>query len=299
VTAATSPSAPGSAQGSARASAIRALVVDDEPAARSYLVGLLGQRDDVEVIGEADDATSALRILHHDDVQAVFLDVRMPGLDGMDLARVLNRFDRPPAILFVTAYEEHAVDAFGVHAFDYLLKPVDPSRLGEAVRRLQQQLGASPDASLDRSIAIESHDVDALDAMGPSVVAAPVERSAPPPAASLAVDKGGRTVMIDPASVLYVEAAKDYCRLRTADDSYLLRMPISTLEAAWMERGWMRVHRSYLVPVGAIGELRQDRERGWLVRLGRIELPVSRRHLPAVRDRLHRSARALRGAEAP
>ncbi len=285
---------------------IRALVVDDEPAARSYLVGLLGQRDDVAVIGEADDATSALRILHHDDVQVVFLDVRMPGLDGMDLARVLNRFDHPPAIVFVTAYEEHAVDAFGVHAFDYLLKPVDPVRLGDAVRRLRQHLGSAHESSTERNSAGETNESRTF---ATPAVALPVGRgttpaSVPHPAgahgtASLAVDKGGRTVMIDPASVLYVEAAKDYCRLRTADDSYLLRMPISTLEAAWMERGWMRVHRSYLVPVGAIGELRQDRERGWLVRLGRIELPVSRRHLPAVRDRLHRSARALRGAEAP
>jgi DNA-binding LytR/AlgR family response regulator len=277
---------------------IRALVVDDEPAARSYLVGLLRRHGEVEVVGEADDATSALRILHHDDVQAVFLDVRMPGLDGMDLARVLNRFDHPPSILFVTAYEEHALDAFGVHAFDYLLKPVDPARLSEAVRRLQQQLVANETTDISRSESDSPAPVGPI-ATAVSAVSSPVEYPGQVVTASLAVDKGGRTLMIDPSTVLYVEAAKDYCRLRTADDSYLLRMPISTLEAAWMERGWMRVHRSYLVPVGAIVELRQDRERGWLVRLGRVELPVSRRHLPAVRDRLHRSARALRGAEAP
>jgi DNA-binding LytR/AlgR family response regulator len=265
---------------------MRVLVVDDEPAARSYLTGLLRRIDHLDVIGEADDAAAALRVLHHDDVDAVFLDVRMPGLDGMDLARVLNRFDHPPAVVFVTAYEEHALDAFGVHAFDYLLKPVDPARLRVTVDRLSQHL---PEPS----------------APSPSSAQAVVEQTPVPSAAaptssgSLAVDKGGRTVMIDPAAVLYVEAAKDYCRLRTADGAYLLRMPISTLEAAWGERGWLRVHRSYLVPVSAICELRQDREQGWLVRLGRVELPVSRRHLPTVRDRLHRSARAMRGADAP
>jgi DNA-binding LytR/AlgR family response regulator len=287
---------------------LRVVVVDDEPAARSYLVDLLRQHGGVDVVGEADDATSALRILHLDAVDAVFLDVRMPGLDGMDLARVLKRFDRAPAILFVTAYEEHAVDAFGVHALDYLLKPVDPVRLADAVRRLHSHLativGATPTSgpSDERkpSPLIESSDhgrsFAAVDAhVESSSVAA--ERRGSTVTASLAVDKGGRTVMIDPASVLYVEAAKDYCRLRTAHDSYLLRMPISTLEAAWIERGWIRVHRSHLVPVGAISELRRDPERGWLVRLGRVELPVSRRHLPAVRERLHRAARALRGAD--
>jgi DNA-binding LytR/AlgR family response regulator len=295
---------------------LRVVVVDDEPAARSYLVDLLHQHGGVEVVGEADDATSALRILHLDAVDAVFLDVRMPGLDGMDLARVLNRFDRAPAILFVTAYEEHAVDAFGVHALDYLLKPVDPARLADAVRRLHSHLatiiGAAPTSgpsdeltpsrrieSLDHGrpsdISIGIADVDAdIDVRSSSVAA---ERSGSTVTASLAVDKGGRTVMIDPASVLYVEAAKDYCRLRTAHDSYLFRMPISTLEAAWLERGWIRVHRSHLVPVDAISELRRDPDRGWLVRLGRVELPVSRRHLPAVRERLHRAARALRGAD--
>ncbi len=264
---------------------IRALVVDDEPAARSYLIGLLRRVGGVDVLAEADDAAAALRALHH-DVDAVFLDVRMPGLDGMDLARVLNRFDHPPAVVFVTAYEEHAVDAFGVHAFDYLLKPVDPARLHETIDRLSQHLSAPAAPSL-----VAGQPAD--DPKGP------VDTAVASSSGSLAVDKGGRTVMIDPAAVLYVEAAKDYCRLRTADGAYLLRMPISTLEAAWIERGWLRVHRSYLVPVIGICELRQDREQGWLVRLGRIELPVSRRHLPTVRDRLHRSARALRGADTP
>jgi DNA-binding LytR/AlgR family response regulator len=296
-------------------SLIRAVVVDDEPAARSYLVGLLHRHGGIGVVAEADDATSALRILHHEDVDAVFLDVRMPGLDGMDLARVLNRFDRAPAVVFVTAYEEHAVDAFGVHALDYLLKPVDPVRLADAIGRLRQHLATvsptvtattmdragesgetAPDGTRHSQGTNSQDDATAVSVTGELNPPAR-ERMAGTITASLAVDKGGRTVMIDPATVLYVEAAKDYCRLRTANDSYLLRMPISTLEAAWVERGWIRVHRSHLVPVDAIGELRQDPERGWLVRLGRIELPVSRRHLPAVRERLYRSARALRSAE--
>jgi DNA-binding LytR/AlgR family response regulator len=253
------------------------MVVDDELPARKYLASLLGRHASVSLVDVAGDSVEALRVLHQESIDVVFLDVRMPGLDGMELARVLNRFERPPLIVFVTAYEDHALDAFGVHAFDYLLKPVEPSRLDATIVRLQQHAQR-----------------DAVD--GAAVM--PVVSPSSPGASTLAVDQGGRTVMIDRSAVLYVEAAKDYSRLRTADGAYLMRMPISTLEAAWVEYGWVRVHRSFLVPLSGICELRQDSDKGWLVRVGRVELPVSRRHLGTVRDLLHRSSRAMRAPEA-
>jgi DNA-binding LytR/AlgR family response regulator len=255
---------------------LRVIVVDDELPARKYLASLLGRHASVTLVDTADDSIEALRVLHQQPIDVVFLDVRMPGLDGMELARVLNRFERPPLIVFVTAYEDHALDAFGVHAFDYLLKPVEPARLDATIVRLQQHVHR--------------------DAVDDAVVASVVSPSSPS-ASTLAVDQGGRTVMIDRSTVIYVEAAKDYSRLRTADGAYLMRLPISTLEAAWAVHGWIRVHRSFLVPLSAICELRQDTEKGWLVKLGRVELPVSRRHLGVVRDLLHRSARAMRAPE--
>jgi DNA-binding LytR/AlgR family response regulator len=250
---------------------LSALVVDDEPPAREYLHRLLLAHDAIDVEC-ADDATSALRHLRDRHVDAVFLDVRMPGLDGMELAQVIARFERRPAIVFVTAYDTHAVDAFGVHAVDYLLKPVEPNRLDEALARIRSTT---------------SHDR-----------ADPTESTVPPPPGDpyrqVAAERGGRTVMVDRARVHYVEASRDYCRLHTADGAFLVRVPISTLEAAWAERGWLRIHRSYLVCAAQVRELRRDSELGWLARVGATELPVSRRNLPALRDRMLRSSRALR-----
>jgi DNA-binding LytR/AlgR family response regulator len=251
---------------------VRVLVVDDEPPARRYLVAQLERLEQpVSVVDSVGDATEALRILQQTAVDLIFLDVRMPGLDGIDLAGVLDRFERAPRVVFVTAHEEHAVDAFRVHAFDYLLKPVDPRRLADAMRRVAGDV---------RRVTGEA-------SLGPATAA--------PTTSAIAVDHGGRTVMVERDRLLYVEASKDYSRLRTADGAYLLRVPISTLEAAWADSGWMRIHRSYLVPIAAVGELSQDAAGGWSVRLGKHHLPVSRRHLSTVRDRLHRSARALRG----
>src|SRR5690625_4996416 len=114
---------------------ISVLAVDDEPPALDELVYLLDKDPNVDRVVAAHDGTDALRVLEGDDIDAVVLDIRMPGLSGLDLARVLARFRRPPVVLFVTAYDEHAVDAFDVRAVDYVMKPYRPDRLAEAIRR--------------------------------------------------------------------------------------------------------------------------------------------------------------------
>ena len=116
------------------------LVVDDEQPALEDLAYLLRQHPRISTVVTASDATDALRQLRDGAFTAVFLDIRMPGLDGLELARVLSRFARPPEIVFVTAFEQHAVEAFELQAVDYLLKPVRPERLSDAIRRL----GAPP-----------------------------------------------------------------------------------------------------------------------------------------------------------
>jgi DNA-binding LytR/AlgR family response regulator len=116
------------------------LVVDDEQPALEDLAYLLRQHPRIESVVTASDATEALRQLRDGSFAAVFLDIRMPGLDGLELARVLSRFAHPQEILFVTAFEQHAVEAFELQAVDYLLKPVRPERLSDAIRRL----GAPP-----------------------------------------------------------------------------------------------------------------------------------------------------------
>ena len=174
----------------------------------------------------------------------------MPGLTGLDLAQVLSRFKAPPPIVFVTAHDEHAVEAFDLHAVDYVLKPVREERLAEAVRRVIAADGPAP--SGDTQIAVE---------------------------------RGGVTRFISRSEVTHVEAQGDYARLHTTHDSHLVRTPLSTLAEDWAEAGFVRIHRSLLVALAHVSELRVDAGRASVVVGGR-ELPVSRRHTRELRELL-------------
>jgi DNA-binding LytR/AlgR family response regulator len=190
----------------------------------------------------------------------------MPGLDGLELARVLSRFARPPEIVFVTAFEQHAVEAFELQAVDYLLKPVRPERLSDAIHRL----GAARRASEEDGEAAE------LD--------------------RIAVETGGRTRMIERDSIRFVEASGDYVRLHADDGAHLVRMPISALEEAWRDAGFVRVHRRYLIAIRHVSELRTRPGGGYDLVVAGEELPVSRRHARELRDRLSRGPGRIRKA---
>jgi DNA-binding LytR/AlgR family response regulator len=239
---------------------LRILAVDDEPPALDELAYLLRADPRVARVTTAGDATEALRALRDNDVDAVFLDIRMPGLDGMELARVLRRFARPPAIVFVTAYDNAAADAFDLGAVDYVRKPVQPSRLAESLRRVIATL--------------------ALPAKGESNQDDEV----------IPVELAGSTRMLPRSSVRWVEAQGDYARLHTAEGSHLVRVPLATLAERWSDSGFVRIHRSYLVQIRLIDELRMANS-GYVVVLGGTELPVSRRHTRDLKDRLVRAAK--------
>jgi DNA-binding LytR/AlgR family response regulator len=245
---------------------LRVLVVDDEAPVREELGYLLGRDPRLASVRTVASAEEALKALDADPVDALFLDIRMPGLDGLDLARTLARFREPPRIVFVTAHDEHAVEAFDLRAVDYLLKPVREERLAEAVRRV-----------------VES-------------------REAPTPAAQLdddetiPVELGGVTRFVARSDVRYVESQGDYARLYTAGESHLVRVPLTTLEERWAQAGFVRIHRSHLVALHHIDEVRVESGR-CTVRLGTDVLQVSRRHTRALRDTLVRRARPGRGSE--
>ena len=237
------------------ASPLRILVVDDERPALDELAWLLGRDPRIGETLTTDSAAEALRVLQEEDVDAVFMDIRMPGLTGLELARVLSRFKVPPPVVFVTAHDEHAVDAFELNAVDYVLKPVREDRLAEAVRRV-------------------------LEAHGPA--AAPDD--------SIAVELGGITRFVSRADVQYVEAQGDYARLHTATGNHLVRAPLTTLEEEWGDAGFVRIHRSRLVSLPHVEEVRMDGGRCTVVVAGE-ELAVSRRHTRTLRDLLVRRAR--------
>lgn len=237
------------------------LAVDDVPPALVELSRLLSSSPEVTEVATAADALSALRMIQNGRYDAVFLDISMPGLDGLELATLLARLNNPPAIVFVTAYEQHAVAAFGIGAVDYLLKPLRAERLAEALTRVNRAL-ARPT-------------VEAPDAM-----------------AALPVESEGRTRYVRRTEVHYVEAHGDYVRLHTTSGIHVVRMPISRLEEYWAPAGFIRVHRSYLVAIDAVRELRSDSVGGLLAHTDLGDVPVSRRHARDLREKLLQAAKS-------
>ncbi len=244
---------------------LRVLAVDDEPPALDELAYLLRADPRVSVVHTAGDAAGALRVLRDNDVDAVYLDIRMPGLDGMELARVFGRFARPPTVVFVTAYDDRAAEAFDVGVADYVRKPARADRVGESLRRV---LAAR---------LVPTH----------PAVAGRREREDDP---TIPVELGGTTRMLPRSSVQWVEAQGDYTRLHTVDGSHLVRIPLATLAERWADAGFVRIHRSYLVQLHLIGELRMTNN-GYVVLVGGQDLPVSRRHTRELKDRLVRAAK--------
>lgn len=234
--------------------ALHALVVDDEAPAREELAFLL--RDDPRIAGISSAATAgeALRILADRPIDVVFLDIKMPGLDGVELAKVIGRFADRPQIVFITAYDDRAVEAFELQAADYLLKPVRADRLAEAVRRVVSAGHADRRAGPDETIPVEL---------------------------------AGVTRFVRRSQIRYVEAQGDYARLHTARESHLLRATLADLEQRWADAGFVRIHRSTLVALAHVDEVRVLDGR-YAVRVGEVELPVSRRHTRDLRARLLR-----------
>lgn len=236
---------------------LRVLIVDDEPLARSRLRTLLAScaSPSVHVAGEAASAAEAAGMVAHGGFDAVFLDVQMPGADGVTLARSLRASGEPPALVFVTAHAQHAVAAFEVEAVDYLTKPVRLERLQAALEKIERRLAADSDAQPD----------------------------------ILLIQDRGRTERVPIPEVLYFKAELKYVTVRTAARSYILDASLSELEEKHHAR-FLRIHRNALVARRAVRALEKhydpEEGEGWAVRLNGIDelLAVSRRQLSAVRD---------------
>lgn len=229
---------------------INVVVADDELPAVEELAFLLERDSRVGQIHRATSGAAALKALQEFDVDALFLDIHMPSLSGLDIARVISRFSRPPAVVFVTADEAQALEAFELAAVDYVLKPIRPERLAESVRRVCELIQDGPEE--------------------PEVIT---------------VDQGGITRMIRRDEIRYVQAQGDYARLHTAEASYLIRVPLNDLEQQWNSAGYLRIHRGYLVAMDRVDQVKLAPGKASVV-VGDTELPVSRRALPLLREQL-------------
>ena len=296
----------------------RALIVDDEAPAREelrFLIEELGELDGagpVQVVGEATNGEEALLLLKSLDYDLVFLDIRMPGLTGLDVARELMNQARRPQIIFTTAYPDHAVDAFDLAATDYLVKPFDAERFRRAVERALAIGGErGPErGGLERGAAegeVEqgaagsvagAAGVGAAEAASPASAAqgqpaqsqqsqAPQPQQ-PPRLVRIPVQKDGRTVLVQGDSIVYAAASRGYSSLKLADERVLVSFSLNELERR-LQGHFCRVHRSYLVNLRYVRELVPD-FRGTLVLVmndrQRSRVEVSRRHARELRRRL-------------
>jgi DNA-binding LytR/AlgR family response regulator len=243
------------------------LAVDDEQPALEDLVRMLRAVPSVGVVERASSGSEALRALNAGAFDAVFIDVRMPDLDGIELARVLRRFNRPPPCVFVSAYESGAVGAFEVQALDYLMKPVSRAKLERAISRVSASLEA--DSARDPLELVEREPGPEVD----QVVAVDAPR--------------GRTRLLPRDSVLYLEAQRDYIRIVGDEGRFLLRGTMSEIERGWEPHGFARIHRSYVANLRRAVEIRPHLNgTASLVLEGGVELPIARRKIAALRARL-------------
>lgn len=246
---------------------IRVLIVDDEPLARRGVALRLCKHADVELVGEAEDGEAALTAIVSCAPDLVFLDVQMPGISGLDALRSLPPSERPLTV-FLTAYDRFALQAFEVHALDYLLKPIDDDRFVEALDRARGAL-----AGLRARMQSEHMD-EALDALSGGARYA----------TRFAVRVGHRVVIVATEDVDWIEAAGDYVTLHAGDREYLMREPLHRLAARLDPSTFARVHRSTIVRVERIAEIRALPNKDCMLRL-RDDTPlrVSRTYADALR----------------
>lgn len=249
------------------AARLAVLIVDDEAPARARLRELLGDIADeqpTEIVGMAANGMEALRLLEHARADVVLADIRMPVMDGVELARHLARLDLPPVVIFTTAFDEYAVDAFEVAATDYLLKPVRATRLAEALARARRKRPGN---------------AEGLAALAPDA------------RRHFSVSERGRILLVPVDEVVFLKAELKYVTAFCATRSYLLDESLVQLEQEFPER-FLRIHRNCLVARAAIAGVERavgdDGDAHWEVLLKGCDerLPVSRRQWPAIKAAL-------------
>lgn len=235
------------------------LIVDDEAPARSELRFLLEETGKAGVIEEAKSAKEAAEQIIKVRPDVVFLDISMPKVTGLELAQALQKLKRPPAIIFVTAYSEHAVEAFGLDAVDYLLKPVETDRLAKAIEKAElyreHLKRKSSSATRDR----------------------------------IPVEKGGKKLFVQVEDICYIDSKDDYAFLHTEEDNYISSSSLTQLENVLVPRGFLRVHRGHIVNLAQITSVEVGEKGALFLNLKGIDdfkVPVSRRRVSELKKTL-------------
>jgi len=234
---------------------IKAILVDDEAPARSELRFLLDETRQVEVVAEAANVREAIEQLKDKGADVLFLDISMPGATGLQLAEALNRLKYPPAVVFVTAYSEHAAKAFDVNAVDYLVKPVETDRLLKAISK------------------VKHHAISFMHGQQ---------------AERISVEKSGKKLLVSTDKIHYIMAKDDYSYLHTETERYLSTISLAQLESKLEPFGFFRVHRRYLVNLSFVEEVSPVSGGTLSLKLTGEEeiIPVSRRRVATLKRAL-------------
>jgi two-component system LytT family response regulator len=249
---------------------LKTLVVDDEPLARERVVSLLQGEQDIELLGECRDGQEAIAAIQQLSPDLVFLDVQMPGADGFQVLQAVGA-DKMPMVIFVTAYDQHALRAFEVRALDYLLKPFDRERFHDAVTRAKASIEQQETGDLGRRLLALVKDL----------------RPAAPKTDRIVVKSGGRLFFLRCDEIDWIEAAGNYARLHVAHESHLLRETMTSLESRLDPEKFFRIHRSRIVNMERIQELQPwfNGEYVVILRNG-TRLTLSRGYREKLQDRL-------------
>ncbi len=237
------------------------LIVDDEQLARQRLRKMLSGTAGYQIIGEAETGEDALRKTQATHPDVVLMDIRMPGMDGIEAANYINRMDKPPAIIFTTAYGEHALKAFETHAIDYLLKPIKQSRLEAAL--------------------------DAAKRMNKAQLSKLREDETDGAREKICVKSRGSLELIPVEDIIYFKADQKYVTLRTVDQEHLIEESLKTLELEFAFQ-FIRIHRNALVAHKMLHGLSKNNDGHACINFSEIDdlLEISRRHLPLIRKKL-------------
>jgi two-component system LytT family response regulator len=249
---------------------IRALVVDDEPLARERVTTLLQGEADIEVVGECRDGHEAVDTILRTEPDLVFLDIQMPGADGFDVIKAVGP-DRMPLVIFVTAYDQHALRAFEVRALDYLLKPFDRDRFRGALARARAQIESRETGDLRRRLLALVQEL----------------RPGPARADRLVVKTGGKLFFLRADEIDWIEAAGNYAKVHVGAESHLLRETMNTLETRLDPDQFFRIHRSRIVNMERIKEMQPWFNGEYVVILKNgVKLTLSRGYREKLQERL-------------
>ena len=252
---------------------IRTLVVDDEPLARERLTSLLSAEQDIEVVGQCRDGEEAVTAIVDHSPDLVFLDVQMPAMNGFEVIDAVGP-ERMPLVIFVTAYDQHALRAFQVRALDYVLKPFDRERFQEALQRARAHIQRDETGDLGRRLLALVKDL----------------RRDQPKTDRLVVKSGGRLFFLRADEIDWIEAAGNYVRLHVGTTSHLLRETMNAIEGRLDPEKFFRIHRSRIVNMERIQEMQPwlNGEYAVVLRTG-TRLTLSRGYREKLQERLARS----------